>query len=520
MRKIYVPAILCCCAGLVLWSSAVIRSATPSVLLQVADTYRYQGRYLEALSFYRDISMNPWGEQAGVTLYRGIADICYEYLGDVSSALDLYTSIIEKFPGEPRIAEVYHRIAKIHYQQGRRDRAITFYQDVLTLFPVYYKEHSVARELKALEAGDAFFEDVTLSVERPLPRCIRVLLAEAREPVTVSSPAGVGIYAPDASFFEKIHSDKPIQFCIREGGLHCNGMPLLGGSVRIKTDEPHRITFNGRPYRGFLWLRIENGRLLVINHVELEEYLYGVLPREIPPSWPEHALKAQAVAARTYALYHMLKREQALYDVFSTTASQVYGGTQAEHRHALQAVDQTRGLVMSFENKVVLSLYHANSGGWTECPEDVWGSRIPYLTTIEDTFSMNRPGHAWKQAMSPTDIQSRLQEFGYPVHGILKILPVERTASGRITKLQILQDTDSFYLSGNSFRLVVGPSMIKSSNFDVAKDGQDFVFTGKGYGHGVGLSQWGAYGMATRGYDYKAILGFYYPGTALAEIRT
>jgi stage II sporulation protein D len=256
----------------------------------------------------------------------------------------------------------------------------------------------------------------------------------------------------------------------------------------------------------------------VVNHIPLENYLCGVLPREMAPSWPPEALKAQAVAARTYALYHMLLRRTDAYDVLSTTSSQVYGGSEKDYPSVRSAVEATRGLVLAEGGRLALTLFHANSGGMTESCENIWGGRLSYLSSVEDPFSKNRPGDAWEKTLTAEEITAGCVQFGIAAGAVQELAPVERSASGRIQKLKVVTDSQTFFLSGNSFRLIAGPGKIKGAHFEVQKKKGRFVFNGHGYGHGAGMSQWGANAMAKKGFDYRAILGLYYPGGQIVRI--
>jgi stage II sporulation protein D len=288
----------------------------------------------------------------------------------------------------------------------------------------------------------------------------------------------------------------------------------------IRGGHKDRLQVNGRWYRSRVSARAENGRVLVVNHVGLEQYLYGVLPRETYVSWPEAALQAQAVAARTYALYHMLVRLGYSYDVLSTTASQVYGGLDGEHPATNRAVDATRDVVLFNGRQLVLALYHANSGGVVEAVEDVWGARLPYLRRVVDTPSLQGRGALWTCSLSASEVVERLVNYGVACETIDSIQPVKRSGSGRVEQVALTGQGASLVISGNSLRLMLGPSVVKSTRFIVEKADKSFVFSGTGYGHGVGMSQWGAYAIAKNKDDYQSILAHYYPGAELAAWNT
>ena len=490
----------------------------PDLFLNRAHEYTKKGRYLEALSFYRDVFINNWADQKTIRFYKGYADLCNEYLGDRDSALALYTIILDNFPKKSNAA-IYHSIAKTYYNRGEHKKAAEFYMDINSLFPAYYRDNNIENELLSLEQKSIPHNAIILSDNNPLPTHVRVLLQETIETLNISSEGSLEISSPDSSFFKKTPPGSVIQLSVQNNRLCLGQGCLLSGYICIKAVDKQGISINGMAYRGFFMVHIKSGRMMLINHVSLDNYLYGVLPREISHSWPKSALKAQAVAARTYALYHMAKRKNQSWDVFSTTTSQVYGGKNPEHPATREAVDLTKGLILSYDNKIILTLYHANSGGKTESIQGAWGSPLPYLGNVVDEFSINRPGFAWKKKLSREKIQQRLVEFGLPVSFIKDIVPIERTVTGRIKIIKISQKNGPFYLTGNSFRLIVGPGIVKSSNFKVRQKDNMFIFEGKGYGHGVGMSQWGAYSMAKKGHDFKEILAFYYQGTSLYSLN-
>jgi len=242
----------------------------------------------------------------------------------------------------------------------------------------------------------------------------------------------------------------------------------------------------------------------------------GLFPKEMSPGWPLEALKAQAVVARTFAFYQMGKNSDKDYDVLATTMSQVYGGFDAETASAVRAVDDTKGQVLYHAGKPILAYYHSNSGGATEDAKNVWTTDVPYLRGIRDEYSLGSPGHRWTIFMGRDDLARSLAGGGIRVDEIHDLVPVEFSPSGRIVRLKVVYNRGETVLRANDFRLRVNPLFIKSTFFVPAKEGDGFRFDGKGFGHGVGLSQWGAYEMARRGFSCQDILKHYYMKT---EIR-
>ena len=200
----------------------------------------------------------------------------------------------------------------------------------------------------------------------------------------------------------------------------------------------------------------------------------------------------------------------------ATTLSQVYGGFEAETPSAVRAVDDTRGRVLYYKGKPILAYYHSSSGGATEDAKNVWTADIPYLKGIPDEYSVNASGSRWTLSLARKDLEKTLQRSGTRVGEIRDLVPVDVSPSGRIVKLRIIQDNGEMILRSNDFRLRVDPQSLKSTLFTMVKEQSRIRFEGKGCGHGVGLSQWGAYEMARRGFTCDDILKYYYQGI---EIR-
>jgi stage II sporulation protein D len=255
-----------------------------------------------------------------------------------------------------------------------------------------------------------------------------------------------------------------------------------------------------------------------VNKLRLEKYLLGVVPREMSPSWSVQALKAQAVAARSYAYYLVLHSRDKPYDVAATTASQVYGGAEAGNPTTDKAVIQTRGEVLVYKGKPILSYFHSHSGGVLEDAGKVWTTSLPYYKVIPDPVSMDYKDLSWNTAISGSDLARSLRRNGFEPTSILNVSPAERSSSGRISRVRISTDQEDFEISSNSLRIWLGAGKIKSTLCSIEKRGGEYIFSGHGFGHGVGMSQWGAQGMAENGEGYQRILEHYYPQTELRKL--
>ncbi len=282
--------------------------------------------------------------------------------------------------------------------------------------------------------------------------------------------------------------------------------------------EKKVVYIDGLPYRGVLEIRKESGKLIVIDELSIEAYVAGIINHEISSKWNKEAIQAQAVVARTYALYRMKEREGRAYDLVGTHMDQVYKGAGKEDSASWQAIRATKGQVLYYDKAPALTLYHSNAGGRTEASEDVWGAPHPYLKSVKSKFDKVSPSYQWSLSLTGERLGEFLKKGGYKVGVVKKIKIKKRTKSKRIKKLLIKGTLGEVTLSGEDMRKVVGYATLRSTLFKVRKKGSDFNFKGYGSGHGVGLSQWGAKGMADNGYSYKKILRRYYPGTKLKKL--
>jgi stage II sporulation protein D len=272
------------------------------------------------------------------------------------------------------------------------------------------------------------------------------------------------------------------------------------------------FTLAGRSYRGSLLVVWQAGRLLFINRVWLEDYLLGVVPGEVPASFPDSVLQAQAILARTFALYRLNPRS--LYDLCATERCQVYLGRSAETPRHTSAVYATRSLIVSYNHKPITAVYHADSGGYTAASAEVWGHSVPYLVARPDPFAQS-PNSTWSRTLTPEAVARGLAGLGFQIGAVQSIAPLFLSESGRPLRLRIVGSSGSAELDApQSTRLLRGLGLPSTR---VRFDGWQ-VF-GQGSGHGVGMSQWGARGLALQGWDFRQILGYYYPGTFLSSFE-
>ncbi len=278
------------------------------------------------------------------------------------------------------------------------------------------------------------------------------------------------------------------------------------------------IYIDGRPYRGTIEVIGTAKGLQVINELYLEDYLVGLINNEISSSWPLEVVKAQAVIARTYALFQKEKRSGELFHLSATVIDQVYKGSATEDNAALRAVRDTSGEVLTYKGEIALALYHSNAGGKTESAANVWGKDYTYLRSVKSPYDSKAHNFEWSYAIGAEALERSLRAANLDIEKIKGIRIRKRSRSKRVISLEIIGRGGSVKLTGERLRAILGYGNIKSTLFRVRKRRSNFVFTGKGSGHGVGLSQWGAKGMAGAGRKYKGILSYYYPGTRLQKV--
>jgi stage II sporulation protein D len=310
--------------------------------------------------------------------------------------------------------------------------------------------------------------------------------------------------------FVEIESEPGVSMRANDRSYKSLGFRAYKGSMDI----------NGNPYRGVVRvIAQEDGRgLQVVNELPLEDYLVGLINNEISSKWPKAVVRAQAIIARTYALGQKKKRAGELYHLKGTDIDQVYKGSGPEDRRARRAVNDTTGLVLYYKGELALTLYHSNAGGRTEAAKNVWGGEYSYLRSVKSHYDKNAPRYEWTYSISANKLGEKLRAKGYEIDKVHSVVIKKKTPSRRVVKLQIKGKPDSLELTGEELRALLGYANIRSTMIKIKKSRGEFTFIGKGSGHGVGLSQWGAKGMAEAGRSYKGILKHYYPGTKIKKI--
>jgi len=286
-----------------------------------------------------------------------------------------------------------------------------------------------------------------------------------------------------------------------------------------------QFTINGSTYRGNIGIiRQKDMSLTFVNYIDVDDYLKGVLPREIYADWPPAVLKTQAIAARTYAIFSELSRKLYDYSLKSTVLSQMYGGLTVERDTTTQAVAATRGYVLTHNNTIFPTYFHANCGGHTTRAESVWNVEPhPSLEGVRSRFCIQTKHYQWQATLPLEAIETALNQKGITVTGLSSVSIPERDNSGRAVFFALDTTRGMVMIPANTFRLTVGPEKIRSTKITAlvsagSERARSIHFTGLGWGHGGGMCQWGAKVMAEEGMAYRKIIRFYYPHSVITQL--
>jgi stage II sporulation protein D len=347
---------------------------------------------------------------------------------------------------------------------------------------------------------------------------IRVLILRDISRVKVAS-GGLNLYdlKSGQSFF-KNRKNTSLFFEREAGGrIRLRGQTLSAPGFLVESVGPP-LLINGRSYRD--QLRITPGPnqdLWVINVLPLEEYLVGLINFEVSSQWPLEAIKAQVIAARTYAFFQRGNRAAEPYDVDSGVSDQVYGGTGKEDVRSRRAVEETRGEMILHQGNPIFSVYSACCGGKTESGEYMWDAGFPYLRSMECAYCLDSPHFLWNYSVDGERLASALGSIMFPGSRVLRVEIEERSPSRRVLRLSIQSENARRLITGQDFRRLLGYDRLRSTNFILTEKEGIFLFSGLGWGHGVGFCQWGAKGMAEAGMDHRTILKSYYQGVEIGK---
>ena len=347
---------------------------------------------------------------------------------------------------------------------------------------------------------------------------VRVLLTDKQKKTTIKHSGRVYVYTKDLSKRYKVSSAGTLAIKALGGGKIQIGMLQTTQPILLEPSKNTLLTWNNNSYSGTIYILPSADSFDLVEYAPLETYLYGVLPYEMSYSWPIEALKAQAVAARTYTLKTLENVKNKTFDVYSDVRSQMYKGGGKQYDSVRTAVDETRGQVLTYKDKLFFTYYHANCGGGTDDVKS-WSpssTSIKPLAGASCKYDTHSKSHSWKMTVPTSKVQAYAKKAG--LSGKLKSIKIVRkTNTGRATNLTIKTSKGSKTVPCGNFRLATGIRSCKITKLSVSSKG--VYFEGKGYGHGVGMCQDGAHGMAKAEKTYKQILKNYYPDAKITEIK-
>ena len=333
----------------------------------------------------------------------------------------------------------------------------------------------------------------------------------------------------------KLYGGSPRGFSLKKNGFRIdlkkskiyygNASKAFSGSkiksAVINVSQKRALKLNGSLYAGrFSFFLNKHNQCLIVQSLPLETYVAGVLAGEISPSWDIEAVKAQALAARTFAFHHYLARQKKLYHIVASTSHQVFSGLSRRHPIYTQAVKQTKDEIITHQGKPILAFFNANCGGRTETAQEAWkgGQKLGYLKYTKSPYAKTDPQFNWKLRLDKDRLSKAFSDYlkGAKVRSVRVS---QRTRSGRCKVVEISTRRGRIAIPGSVMRSRLGDSVVKSTFFQIRRVGKEIYLHGKGYGHGVGLCQWSAKTMAERGYAYQNILRRFYKNIRLQKIN-
>lgn len=347
---------------------------------------------------------------------------------------------------------------------------------------------------------------------------LKVLLFISRSGIELSSRSWLELSDP----FIPGSSENIIIKPYSDTSLVVNG--YLVKKPLLYIDSPEKISVKKlnssfhRSYHGRMQIVAGKGGMYIINHVPTETYLEGVLNAEINTNWPIEAVKAQAVIARTFALFKREQRKEKLWHISAGEYDQVYKGDGISDERGKRVIELTYGIIVSYRGRLAQTFYHSNCGGITENPSSLWKGSYPYpyLKVKSVPYGKSDPRFQWQASISNREILQVLKKSGIHLTELNHLSIGEYTPSGRVKNL-VFNKSPAHAIPAETFRRLTGYRRIQSLLFDVVRIPGGYFFKGRGNGHGVGLSQWSAKEMAEVGYRYHEILHFFYHDIKLAH---
>ncbi len=349
-------------------------------------------------------------------------------------------------------------------------------------------------------------------------KIVRVLLADNQSAAEIKHSGRVYVYTQNADKKYKVSDAGTLSVRFTGNGQAQVGTFKSSQPIILEPAKDTLFTWNGNIYSGKLFVVPAQHTFILVEHADLETYLYGVLPYEMSYSWPLEALKAQAVAARTYTLKTLEQSKNKYFDLYSDVRSQMYKGGGKQYPSVKQAVDATRHQVLTYDGQLFYTYYHGNCGGGTDHVKS-WNPHAPSIKPLSGAscaYDSHSKSYSFKQDVPYAKVSSYVHGIG--LAGSVKSVKItHRTSTGRATKITIHTSKGTQTVACNNFRLALGLRSCKLTKLQLS--GKTLHAAGYGYGHGIGLCQDGANGMAKAGKTYEQILKNYYPGAKITPLK-
>ncbi len=353
---------------------------------------------------------------------------------------------------------------------------------------------------------------------------IRVQVGVTQKPFSIASAGHFRVESEGSVLLASGPALPPVTIKAFNSGIQFGNKIFKVRSIFIRSLSGAGVRYDRRSYKNGLEIKRKQGNeLLIINHIDLEHYLKGVIPFEANPKWSDATLYASAIVSRTFALFKMIEKRNQDFDVGSGVLSQVYAGENARHDRTDSIVDQTRGQVMLYDGKIFPAYFHSASGGATTSADAVWSVKShPALQGVVCEFCKSSKHEVWSSFIKYADIEKAVRDDGgLPVRAIKEIKLKNNDRSGRAREIEMAGRNGKYKVAFSELRGWVGAEKIKSTlitRYLNQPEKKGVTFWGRGWGHGVGLDQYGAKYMGELGYSPLQILDFFYPGIAIEKI--
>jgi stage II sporulation protein D len=490
-----------------------------------------EGKYFDALEAYdAAFDASEMSKTQGRALLQR-AMVLSTYLDEPDSAADIYGKLIKEFPDFEESAS--YKLGLLLFESKRYQKAINVLSEYKKKYPsgkyIFQAEVLIEESQRALKPIVKPPPPLRISPQHIILPVIRVRLNK-RSGAEIVQLKGKNLIAATIDD-TKIKLGDNIKLTAENSKVISLDKHVFFGTYKIKISGDEFISLvidnkKKKTLRGIIELKAVNNKLLIINHVDIESYLRSVVPAESCAAWHPESLKAQAVAARTYAYYQMQHRSQWDFDVTDDTYDQVYAGADVEKSSTDKAVKNTQGVVLTRGEhespKPVYAMFTSNSGGYTADAETIFNLKNkPYLKAKPDAASIygaiNHWTSGWTKTKSISEIEKILTQRRISIGRLQDIRIIKKSKSGRILKIKIIGSKRSVEVKSKPL-LTGGGLKLPEVLVTIRKQGNNFIFKGKGFGHGVGYSQWGGKYMADQGVIYSNILSFYYSGTSLSKL--